>query len=124
MTNLYFSHAGTNSLNSTFPSLTLCPQCIYRPLPYLSLSLFCQDKQKSSDLFHNVPSPGYSLALSCTCSRWSLSFLSVSHWSGTCCSQCLALTCTGRNLTDAILGLQCFSFIFLTFGESEKSASS
>lgn len=98
MTDLYLPHASTTSLNSTFPSLTLCPQCIYRPLPYLPLSLFCQDKQKSSNLFHNLPSPGYSLALSCTCSHLNLSFLSMSHWSGTCCSQCLALTHTGRSI--------------------------
>lgn len=113
MTDSYLSDASTASLNSTFPSLTLCPQCIYRPLPYLSLSLFCWDRQKSSNLFHNPPFSRYSLALSCTCSPLNLSFLSMSHWSGTRCSQSLALTHTGRTLPDAILGLWCL-FFFLT----------
>lgn len=123
MTDSYLSDASTTSLNSTFPSLTLCPQCIYRPLPYLSLSLFCWDRQKSSNLFHDPSFSCYSLALSCTCSPLNLSLLSMSHWSGTRCSQSLALTHTGRTLPDAILGLWCL-FFFLTSSESEKSVSS
>lgn len=71
MTDSHLSHASTTSLNSTFLSLMLCPQCIYRPLPYLSL--FCCEKQNLLISFINAASPSYSLALSCTCSCLNLS---------------------------------------------------